>query len=55
MFPDLNFDWEKKPSGSRTTDELFPEFKLDSYVGITDRPLLKYEDPFSNDPFKSTI
>ena len=55
MFPDLNFNWEKKPSASRTTDDLFPEFKLDSYVGITDRPLLEYDDPFSNDPFKSTI
>lgn len=56
MFPDLNFDWEnRKPSASRTTDDLFPEFKLDSYVGITDRPLLEYDDPFSNDPFKSTI
>jgi hypothetical protein len=45
----------QKRSATKTTDDLFPEFKLDSYIGITDRPLLEYQDPFSTNPFKSTI
>ena len=52
---DLNFGGEEEEEEEEELMTPLGQFLLGTQVGLTERPLFRYDDPFSEDIFKSTI
>ena len=51
-FPDFDIDFNASFGGVKTEPFKYEDpFKFETKVGLTERPLIQYQDPFNQDPF----